>query len=205
MASVLTSEQVTYLKSGEVFILHGCTGTLSKRYFAITNAFELKGWPSTDEFPLARRVSTIYNMERACLTFGQLGTGEFALNFSFPSPQVRSSSMFPCASNRNTLTLVVKTRDQLHSWVRAVTLLFAGLDHHPCREGTMGGDTCTICLSDFEDGEELSFLNCKHRFHTECINEWLNRSGFCPNCKNPNVKFDDGTLNLTTGRFYKRK
>ena len=42
MASVLTSEQVTYLKSGEVFILHGCTGTLSKRYFAITNTIRTK-------------------------------------------------------------------------------------------------------------------------------------------------------------------
>ena len=200
-SSVVSQEQITYLKSGEVFVVRACSGTISKRYFAFNNAFELKGWSSIKDFPLIGRVTSMHDMERATLTFGKLGSGELALNFNFPSPQIRSPSIFRCFSNRHKITLIVKSQEQLHSWVKAVRLLFAGLDHHPCREGTLGGDNCTICLSNFKNGELISFLNCKHRFHDNCIKEWFQRGAFCPNCKNSNVKFEDGTLDLTIGRY----
>ena len=32
---------------------------------------------------------------------------------------------------------------------------------------------CCICLGDFEDGEQLRVLGCKHGFHMDCVDEWL--------------------------------
>lgn len=44
--------------------------------------------------------------------------------------------------------------------------------------------TCAICLQDFKDGDSARVLpNCKHSFHTQCIDEWLIRHGSCPICR----------------------
>ncbi|CAO2147641.1 unnamed protein product [Urochloa humidicola] len=45
---------------------------------------------------------------------------------------------------------------------------------------------CSICLDDFEDGEEMSVMPCTgaHEFHTSCVAEWLGRySNMCPLCR----------------------
>jgi len=42
---------------------------------------------------------------------------------------------------------------------------------------------CAICISEFEDGEELRKLPCGHFFHKDCVDEWFNRSSVCPMCK----------------------
>lgn len=45
-------------------------------------------------------------------------------------------------------------------------------------------DTCAICIEDFEDGEQLRLLPCKHWYHVECIDPWLTtKSSSCPLCK----------------------
>jgi len=42
---------------------------------------------------------------------------------------------------------------------------------------------CSICMCEYEEGEELKTLMCLHRFHTACIEEWLEKSEVCPLCK----------------------
>jgi len=44
-------------------------------------------------------------------------------------------------------------------------------------------EPCTICCEHFEDGESLRVLPCLHRYHTHCIDQWLERSRTCPVCK----------------------
>ncbi|XP_019452608.1 PREDICTED: E3 ubiquitin ligase BIG BROTHER-related-like isoform X2 [Lupinus angustifolius] len=43
-------------------------------------------------------------------------------------------------------------------------------------------DSCVICRVDYEDGESLTVLNCKHLYHPECINNWLKINKVCPVC-----------------------
>ncbi|KAJ4710467.1 E3 ubiquitin ligase BIG BROTHER-related [Melia azedarach] len=43
-------------------------------------------------------------------------------------------------------------------------------------------DSCVICRLDYEDGETLTVLSCKHSYHSECINNWLNINKVCPVC-----------------------
>jgi hypothetical protein len=44
-------------------------------------------------------------------------------------------------------------------------------------------DACTICLDDYEVGDKLRCLPCKHAFHANCIAKWLiERSATCPLC-----------------------
>ncbi|PRP89251.1 dynein heavy chain 1, axonemal [Planoprotostelium fungivorum] len=45
--------------------------------------------------------------------------------------------------------------------------------------------SCAICLGDYEAGEEIRFLRCKHHFHSECVMKWLQQNKVCPFCKKP--------------------
>lgn len=46
-----------------------------------------------------------------------------------------------------------------------------------------GPSQCSVCLGDFEAGDTLRTLQCKHHFHVACVDQWLSQSGQCPVCK----------------------
>ncbi|XP_076455339.1 uncharacterized protein LOC143289956 isoform X2 [Babylonia areolata] len=46
-----------------------------------------------------------------------------------------------------------------------------------------GAVQCQICLVDFENGDCLRCIPCKHDFHKDCIDEWLKRNATCPICR----------------------
>ena len=45
---------------------------------------------------------------------------------------------------------------------------------------------CAVCLSEFADGDKVRTLpNCKHGFHTHCIDAWFASHSTCPLCRTP--------------------
>jgi hypothetical protein len=43
---------------------------------------------------------------------------------------------------------------------------------------------CTVCLDEYEEGDEIRELECEHAFHKKCIDEWLTtKRACCPCCK----------------------
>lgn len=44
-------------------------------------------------------------------------------------------------------------------------------------------NTCTICLVDFIEGDNIKLLPCQHIYHCNCIMEWLYKNSLCPLCK----------------------
>ncbi|CAG8547039.1 8201_t:CDS:2 [Ambispora gerdemannii] len=38
---------------------------------------------------------------------------------------------------------------------------------------------CSICLSTYEDGEDLRHLWCSHHFHKDCVDKWLGLNRMC--------------------------
>jgi len=42
---------------------------------------------------------------------------------------------------------------------------------------------CTVCLSQFENGDRVRILPCQHVFHAACVDEWLGRDPHCPLCR----------------------
>lgn len=55
-------------------------------------------------------------------------------------------------------------------------------------EGLVEGTECSICLSEFEEDENLKLLpKCSHAFHIPCIDTWLRSHTNCPLCRAPIV------------------
>ncbi|KAL7167101.1 hypothetical protein ACSBR2_037721 [Camellia fascicularis] len=59
-------------------------------------------------------------------------------------------------------------------------------------KGSKQGLECVVCLSEFEDTEVLRLLTkCRHAFHMNCIDNWLESHSSCPLCR---YKFDEVEL-----------
>jgi hypothetical protein len=41
---------------------------------------------------------------------------------------------------------------------------------------------CSICLENI-DINDLKILSCNHKFHADCINEWIKKKPICPYCR----------------------
>jgi len=50
---------------------------------------------------------------------------------------------------------------------------------------TLGDATkCLVCMSEYEEGEDMRALKCRHGFHQECIDKWLTTgANKCPVCR----------------------
>ena len=44
-------------------------------------------------------------------------------------------------------------------------------------------NSCSICLDNFEEGENIHTLKCNHSFHDKCIEDWLDTQFTCPLCR----------------------
>ncbi|TKY71491.1 RING-H2 finger protein ATL54 [Spatholobus suberectus] len=55
-------------------------------------------------------------------------------------------------------------------------------------EGLIEGTECAVCLSEFQEDENLRLLpKCHHAFHLPCIDTWLRSHTNCPMCRAPIV------------------
>ncbi|KAL6976240.1 hypothetical protein U1Q18_025028 [Sarracenia purpurea var. burkii] len=41
-------------------------------------------------------------------------------------------------------------------------------------------EICVICQAEYEDGEKIRTLQCRHYYHAECIMKWLQQKIACP-------------------------
>ena len=42
---------------------------------------------------------------------------------------------------------------------------------------------CSICLEKIEKNTKILKINCKHKFHTKCLDSWLKINNKCPLCR----------------------
>ena len=46
-------------------------------------------------------------------------------------------------------------------------------------------ECCRVCLSEIEEGDKVRNLKCKHTFHMDCLDTWLQQyRATCPLCRN---------------------
>ena len=73
-----------------------------------------------------------------------------------------------------------KNKERLNSWIKALPVHKFDPDEHE------GDTTCSICLSEYEQDDEIRRMpTCDHAFHAACIDEWLLLNASCPVCRQP--------------------
>ncbi|XP_078435443.1 RING-H2 finger protein ATL66-like [Wolffia australiana] len=51
---------------------------------------------------------------------------------------------------------------------------------------------CSICLSSMATGQKMKLLpGCNHRFHPDCVDEWLKSQSSCPLCRASPISCSD--------------
>ncbi|KAK4481237.1 hypothetical protein RD792_012120 [Penstemon davidsonii] len=89
---------------------------------------------------------------------------------------------------------VDNTSHQTQDGIIRSTSLISGVDktvikslpffRFSCLKGSRDGLECAVCLAKFEDIEILRLLpKCKHAFHIDCIDLWLEKHSTCPLCR----------------------
>jgi hypothetical protein len=43
--------------------------------------------------------------------------------------------------------------------------------------------SCSVCMTDFECGDDAVVLDCQHPFHRDCVLPWLRSTSTCPTCR----------------------
>lgn len=51
------------------------------------------------------------------------------------------------------------------------------------KAGALIGECCPVCLSNFAEEEVICELKCGHRFHSNCVQVWIEEKGTCPICR----------------------
>merc|ERR1712039_1097774 len=59
--------------------------------------------------------------------------------------------------------------------------------------------SCTICMEEFKEGDQQKTLPCFHRYHAQCVDQWLQRNGCCPCCKH---RIEDPRRNLNSNSAF---
>lgn len=89
-------------------------------------------------------------------------------------PQLEPEPSIPDSVHK----VVPATMRQIHD---LGVVRFSRLD---CKEISphTGEPSCAVCISEFDTGDLVRRLPCRHLFHKECIDHWLRKNKRCPLC-----------------------
>ncbi|KAK9707449.1 hypothetical protein RND81_07G198200 [Saponaria officinalis] len=99
---------------------------------------------------------------------------------------VRAISSFLVSANETSfLTLPAELANRRREERGVSIVKFKSSSHNEKESENIGiEEECCVCLTKFEEGEEVSELNCKHFFHKNCLDKWFdNHHTTCPLCR----------------------
>ncbi|KAK7497797.1 hypothetical protein BaRGS_00010931, partial [Batillaria attramentaria] len=106
-----------------------------------------------------------------------------------PMPELPSFPSFPTLPRLQRMQFNMEGRGNINCGASQAVIERNTLPHtyrkvKRCTEGEEDHpEKCTICLSEFEEGEDVRRLPCMHLFHIECVDQWLATNKKCPICR----------------------
>nr|ALR71201.1 E3 ubiquitin-protein ligase RNF12-like protein [Anticarsia gemmatalis multiple nucleopolyhedrovirus] len=71
--------------------------------------------------------------------------------------------------------------NQLHNRARDNRIINEATTNY--RNRPWSDEDCSICFDNMLRNQDITSLNCAHRFHTNCLLSWLKNRQSCPNCR----------------------
>ncbi|KAK6941568.1 Zinc finger, RING-type [Dillenia turbinata] len=163
-------------------------------WFVVGNVWIFGGHSSSSDAP---------NMYRLCIVFLTFSGIAYAMPFilcamiccCFPCiisflgihenfSQVRGAtpeSINALPTLKFTVNKIGNANRETNSGVTEGGVVAAGTERE--RAISVEDSVCCICLTRYEDNDELRELPCTHFFHTSCVDKWLKINASCPLCK----------------------
>merc|ERR1711980_18571 len=57
---------------------------------------------------------------------------------------------------------------------------------------------CSICMVEFEEGNQIEETSCSHKFHAGCLQKWVQVKPVCPECRMPLERSKNGSQQSKT-------
>ncbi|KAG6598654.1 putative RING-H2 finger protein ATL69, partial [Cucurbita argyrosperma subsp. sororia] len=96
-----------------------------------------------------------------------------------PRPRPRPSAPLPPPAADNVVVLMVGLDGSI---IESYPKLVLGESR---RLPAPNHGPCSICLSDYQPYDSVRCIpDCRHCFHSACVDEWLRMSATCPLCRN---------------------
>ncbi|OIW18829.1 hypothetical protein TanjilG_25272 [Lupinus angustifolius] len=101
------------------------------------------------------------------------------LSMSSPSPEIRRQEHFDedVSEDEDENMNMGKTEEEIMTSINREN--FESDDE----ENVENKKACGICQDDYVNGVEIGKLSCEHKFHMECIKQWLMLNNLCPLCR----------------------
>ena len=80
-------------------------------------------------------------------------------------------------NNNNNIKFRNKNHEKIYNSIMSLSfeIIFDPIKHNSFEE-----KSCGICLGDFEKDEKILIIPCLHKFHFDCISNWLIKKTTCP-------------------------
>lgn len=124
--------------------------------------------------------------------------------------QKKHNIQVPSTNKNDRIKLVSPTGSTCYGSLDKSTVLqeYATISNATCCKGEIKireylGEDCSICLSDFGDGDIIVCLPCNHIYHDACLSHWISRSIRCPLCR-CNLEEADKRLEETAIQYMAR-
>ena len=125
-------------------------------------------------------------------------THDCEYDYDYDSESVMCSTILLTSLTRNILSYLPRRNQEPTGWIDCVFDLILSLfinkgasedkikklDVVPWNKKNMNqSSACPICLCSFEEGDQVTVLQCTHSFCKDCIELWLLKRNLCPMCK----------------------
>lgn len=94
--------------------------------------------------------------------------------------QLQNLPIFTVYSGADKITIKNHTTEYKY---KKLAKEFESKSNKTAEEEEEENEKCVICLSDFEDNEDVRRLQCLHLYHTSCIDKWLIMNKKCCVCR----------------------
>ncbi|KAF5283235.1 hypothetical protein FQA39_LY17361 [Lamprigera yunnana] len=124
------------------------------------------------------------------------------LGMLIPTVRVPGTSQESCLCVRYFFRPIMRSQTFRSNIVQQVMTF---IDNHSTRIFSQQQDfaeKCVICMSNYQADDKLRQLKCRHKFHRECIDEWLFKTYHCPICRTDIMK--TGKIYTGLSMIYKR-